>query len=785
MDQDIREIESITFGVYSNDEIRNISVAQINNTKLTNVPGSVYDERLGVIENGKLCETCKQDAKKCPGHFGHIELNESIINPLFYKEVRDMLSYFCVKCFRLLLTKEQILLSGSKSKEKIKNRLRNECGHCNHSQPEFKYSPTENTISMVYKQKANNKLSIILSVNEIKNTFDNILKEDLELIGVNVNLVHPRNFIMDTFLVMPPCTRPPVIADGNVCDDDLTNQYIEINKSNNHLVKDVTTENNHQKYLQSLKFRISTFFNNSGGKAKHTTSGRAIKGLSERLKGKGGQLRSNLMGKRCLDPNTPVLLWNGKIKKAYKIKVGDILIGDDGHERIVKNICKGEDEMFMVSQMRGNDYIVNSKHMLTLKFCGHKSIYWNVDLNMWGVRWFNKTKLIIEDAYYNNIKDAEIFNETIKEDDIIDISIEDYINLPNKYKIFLMGFKLPISVNWKYKSYKEDPYEVGFSITDLDSIPKVYIVNDINTRLLFLAGVFDSIGIIEGESIKLVSININDNVLQEIIYICNSLGLRTKYVTNGIVVTGSNLEDVPSVVYLNKLHNIDLAYMLYKISIKPIGMGNFVGFEVTGNGRFLLGDFTVTHNCDQTGRTVIGPDPTLKMGQLAVPIEIANNLTIPVRVTKFNISDISDLVNKGGANYVLKNEGKTRINLNYALNKKGTELVYGDEIYRNGNIIKVRNGNEKLLYGDRIKRNGVFLEEVKYAEKRKYNLEIGDIVERKLQDGDIVLLNRQPTLWKGSMMAQEIVIKPYKTLRFNLSINKSFNADFDGDEIDM
>lgn len=164
----------------------------------------------------------------------------------------------------------------------------------------------------------------------------------------------------------------------------------------------------------------------------------------------------------------------------------------------------------------------------------------------------------------------------------------------------------------------------------------------------------------------------------------------------------------------------------------------------------LLGNFEViAKRCDQTGRTVIGPDPTLKMGQLGVPIEIADNLTIPVQVNNFNIEEMTKLVNEGHANYVIKKSG-AKINLKYALFRKGTELIYGDEIHRTNDdgkeiIIKVLTGKEKLLEGDRLKRNDKFLEDVKYPQKKSYTLEPGDIVERKLKDGDYALLNRQPT----------------------------------------
>ena len=68
-----------------------------------------------------------------------------------------------------------------------------------------------------------------------------------------------------------------------------------------------------------------------------------------------------------------------------------------------------------------------------------------------------------------------------------------------------------------------------------------------------------------------------------------------------------------------------------------------------------------------TARTVIGPDPTLKMGQICVPPQIANNLTIPVQVTQFNIKYLTELVDAGKVNYVLKDNGQTRINLENAL----------------------------------------------------------------------------------------------------------------------
>jgi DNA-directed RNA polymerase beta' subunit len=73
---------------------------------------------------------------------------------------------------------------------------------------------------------------------------------------------------------------------------------------------------------------------------------------------------------------------------------------------------------------------------------------------------------------------------------------------------------------------------------------------------------------------------------------------------------------------------------------------------------------------------------------------------------------------------------------------------------------------------------------VKHNNTRKeFSLRIGDIVERKMQNGDIILMNRQPTLHKGSMISQKVKILKGKTFRLNLAITESLNADFDGDEM--
>uniref|UniRef100_A0A7S0YI02 DNA-directed RNA polymerase subunit n=1 Tax=Polytomella parva TaxID=51329 RepID=A0A7S0YI02_9CHLO len=147
---------------------------------------------------------------------------------------------------------------------------------------------------------------------------------------------------------------------------------------------------------------------------------------------------------------------------------------------------------------------------------------------------------------------------------------------------------------------------------------------------------------------------------------------------------------------------------------------------------------------DFSARTVITGDPNIGIDELGVPWSIALNLTFPESVTPFNIHHLQNLVTKGpnpppgetGAKCIIRKDGR-RINL--------------------------------AVMGIGMKRT----------------IEYGDIVERHLQNGDLVLFNRQPSLHKMSMMGHRVRILPYSTFRLNLSVTTPYNADFDGDEMNM
>ncbi len=143
-----------------------------------------------------------------------------------------------------------------------------------------------------------------------------------------------------------------------------------------------------------------------------------------------------------------------------------------------------------------------------------------------------------------------------------------------------------------------------------------------------------------------------------------------------------------------------------------------------------------------SARTVISPDPQIAINDVGVPQEIANELTVPIKVNKNNIEQLKKLIDNGptanaGANYVVRPDGIRK---------------------------KVTNENKEVI---------------------KNEIDIGFVVERHLMDGDITIMNRQPSLHRMSMMAHRARIMPGRTLRINLAVTIPYNADFDGDEMNL
>jgi DNA-directed RNA polymerase II subunit RPB1 len=146
---------------------------------------------------------------------------------------------------------------------------------------------------------------------------------------------------------------------------------------------------------------------------------------------------------------------------------------------------------------------------------------------------------------------------------------------------------------------------------------------------------------------------------------------------------------------------------------------------------------------DGSARSVITADPNLSLDELGVPKQIAMNLTYPEKVTIYNISQLTQYV------------------------RNGPDVYPGAKSYKK----KGKKENKKSL---RLESN-----------RENIKLQPGDIVYRHLIDGDWVLFNRQPSLHKMSMMGHRVRVLPWKTFRLNVNVTSPYNADFDGDEMNM
>jgi DNA-directed RNA polymerase subunit A' len=143
-----------------------------------------------------------------------------------------------------------------------------------------------------------------------------------------------------------------------------------------------------------------------------------------------------------------------------------------------------------------------------------------------------------------------------------------------------------------------------------------------------------------------------------------------------------------------------------------------------------------------SARTVISPDPKIKFNEVGIPESVAIELTVPERVTEWNKEWLKELIKKGpenypGANYVIRPDGKKK---------------------------RITDETKEVLLDE---------------------LDIGFVVERHLVDGDVSLFNRQPSLHRMSIMCHKIRVLPGRSFRLNPAVCTPYNADFDGDEMNL
>ncbi|TEU11375.1 DNA-directed RNA polymerase subunit A', partial [Candidatus Bathyarchaeota archaeon] len=326
-------IDAIKFGVLPPEEIRRLSTVEIHTSDTYDedggsIAGGLMDQRLGTLEPRQRCRTCGNISINCPGHYGHIELAVPVIHVEFAKHIYKLLSVTCRGCGRILLTPEDYeMFQGIREKEKKlfgkvndettkeiikqakKKKKFKECPVCGMVQSNVKFAKPTSFFEIEQEELKTDEslmeeISRRLTANMIREWFERIPDEDLTLIDFNPGVARPEWMVLQVLPVPPVDVRPSIILESGIrAEDDLTHKLVDIIRINQRLRENIEAGAPTliiEDLSELLQYHITTYFNNevSGIPPARHRSGRTLKSLAQRLKGKEGRFRGNLSGKR-------------------------------------------------------------------------------------------------------------------------------------------------------------------------------------------------------------------------------------------------------------------------------------------------------------------------------------------------------------------------------------------------------------------------------------------------------------------------------------------------------
>jgi len=259
---------------------------------------------------------------------------------------------------------------------------------------------------------------------------------------------------------------------------------------------------------------------------------------------------------KCLAVNTPIIMFDGTIKRVQDVVVGDRLMGDDSTQRTVLSLARGREMMYKISSItpgEKEEYIVNKSHILSLI---HKPTFNIVDMSVTDyLRYLQKKK---GDSEYSGFRMPVIFPNQETEIDPYLVGMWLFSNNPTFY--------IPKSFLDKHR------------LSEIRHIPHQYKCNSRDYQMRVFAGIIDAINP-PYENLYYEFTVDSTELYNDVIFLARSIGFT--------------VEKHPDHRLRIFIHKPDLSY---EIHIERMGIDNYYGFEIDGNRRFLLGDFTVTHN---------------------------------------------------------------------------------------------------------------------------------------------------------------------------------------------
>ncbi|KAJ2926883.1 hypothetical protein H1R20_g10219, partial [Candolleomyces eurysporus] len=344
----VRKVKEVQFGILSPEEIKAISVAKIEHPEVMDETsrkakmGGLMDPRMGTIDRNFKCQTCGEGMAECPGHFGHIELARPVFHPGFIVKVKKILESICVNCGKLKAdindttfankirhcrdpkTRMAVVWSHCKTKMSCDaddpkeegadpegEEPKKGHGGCGHQQPVIRKEGLKMFVQYKRSKDDDDEMKSLqpdkrlITPSEIYTVFKKISDTDLHLLGLSDEYARPEWMILTVLPVPPPPVRPSIAVDGGAMrsEDDLTYKLGDIIKASANVRRceqEGAPAHVISEFEQLLQFHVATYMDNdiAGIPQALQKSGRPVKAIRARLKGKEGRLRGNLMGKR-------------------------------------------------------------------------------------------------------------------------------------------------------------------------------------------------------------------------------------------------------------------------------------------------------------------------------------------------------------------------------------------------------------------------------------------------------------------------------------------------------
>ena len=480
-------------------------------------------------------------------------------------------------------------------------------------------------------------------------------------------------------------------------------------------------------------------------------------------------------GSGCHKIDTPIMMNDGSVKMVQDIGVGDELMGDDSSPRKVLQLYRGRDTMYEIIPTKGDPFVVNKGHVLSLKATNMTSMRFRPDRNAWTVSW---KQYDIENVLMNRCKffatedEATEFKENLANDnctcqpgDIIDLTVEKYMGIVKRigaHNLFL--YKVP--VEYKESSVLVDPYLFGYWLGDGHSsgpmittadrevvdymyecwsdsanikviaskgkamtydirmkpgqdtrlylelkklgvlhnkhIPNEYMFNSREVRLGVLAGMIDSDGHYQPHTNQFEVTFKSEKLMDDLIRLARSLGFaaykyvkKTSWTHKGEKKYGTafrtqivgEITTIPTKIARKmmareriKVKNVSVT----GFQIREVNEDNFFGFELDGNHRYLMGDFTVTHNSN-------GKSKCIELYQKAFG-DYCCTLPISLLTQKRGTSNAAtpELARAKAKRFAVLQEPGENERLNIGLMKEmtGGDKLYARGLYREGTEFK-------------------------------------------------------------------------------------------------